>query len=239
MFSNENISYCYSNRGDGKAKYIPFNDFLRSSLVSSQSYRTCVLQKGLEQLTWMNKASRVCLFFFLKRTNVRLSMFLKAHGSPGGQKGQTNIWFASWLWGRNTSQADIQGIQNQTEALGVFTEKTGLFFSNNFAWWAVVQQSVTSEAENTNWKNVLIPFFCWDFSLSGDVLHRCPCLLWALLINKTRPSLGDLLLALKSVCVCVCVCVWVRGCTVHVSEAKSTRSCSDEWTVIRPAVCGS
>ena len=54
-------------------------------------------------------------------------------------------------------------------------------------------------------KNVLMLFFCWDFSLSGDVLHRCPCLLWALLINKTRLSLGDLLLALKSVCVCVCV----------------------------------
>lgn len=50
-------------------------------------------------------------------------MFFEARGKPGGQKGQTNIWFALWLWGRNTSQADSQGIQNQTEALGVFIQK--------------------------------------------------------------------------------------------------------------------
>lgn len=50
-------------------------------------------------------------------------MFSEARGKPGGQKGQTNIWFALWLWGRNTSQADSQGIQNQTEALGVFIQK--------------------------------------------------------------------------------------------------------------------
>lgn len=50
-------------------------------------------------------------------------MFFEARGKPGGQNGQTNIWFALWLWGRNTSQADSQGIQNQTEALGVFIQK--------------------------------------------------------------------------------------------------------------------
>lgn len=137
----------------------------------------------------------------------------EARGSPGGQRGQTNIWFALWLWGRNTSQADSQGIQNQTEVPGVFIQKASLFNSNNLTG------STICDYRNEKLKDVLAIFFSWDFSLSWDVLHRCPCLLWALLINKTRlsltwPSTGFKSSVYTYTCVCVSqgvYCTCARG----------------------------
>lgn len=52
---------------------------------------------------------------------------------------------------------------------------------------------------NKELKDVFTIFPSWDFSLSWDALHRCPCLLWAPLINKTRLSLTVLVLAFKAV----------------------------------------
>lgn len=152
----------------------------------------------------MNKASR--LFIFASKGQMSdFQCFFRPVGAQKGQRGQTNIWFALWLRGRNTSQADSQGIQNQTDALGVFIQKTSLFKSDNLS--SKLQFNSRFWGRNEKWKDVLVIYFSWDFSLSRDVLHRCPCLLWALLVNKTRLSLTDLLLALKAVYY-ISVCVW-------------------------------
>lgn len=154
----------------------------------------------------MNKAWRLCIF--PQKDKCQTAHVFKAYGSAAGRRGQTNIWFASRLWGRN---ADDRGIQNKRQSCWGF-HKTSLVWNNDSPWTDELQLQKHKQQSHRSCGIVSNG----GFSLSWDVLHGCPCLLWALLINKSRLSLADLPLPLKAVYGSVCECV--RGETYKVLQ---------------------
>lgn len=158
-------------------------------------------------------------------------MFSRPLGAQEDRKGQTAFSFAWRLWGWNTSQANGQGIQNQTGALGVFIQKTGLLWRNNLPAW----QAATSESEIRNW-TMFSQCFSAGISPCLEMFYiRRPCLLWALLVNKVRVTPTGLLLAFKAVCKIACK----SGTVLYICQRRNARSRGDEWVVIRPTVSGS
>lgn len=148
------------------------------------------------------------MVFFPQNDKCQTFHVFKASGSAAGHRGQTNIWFASRLWGRN---ADSQGIQNKTKSLWGFHKPV---------WFGIKihcgLMSCSFRGTNNSTTRSCGILSSGGFSLSWDVLHGCPCLLWALLINKSRLSLADLPRPLKAVYGSVCECV--RGETYKVLQ---------------------